>query len=249
MKIQTYTISKQALMDMPAKERDFFLLAGHFANEIIFLSKLLIITRNQASEKIPEKAELTQALFVHKTLAGKLYEGWQMILKYYFGTAISKDYHELLEKDAQEAIKQMKRYFSKGNFIKKVRNSYSFHYDPDKIERTLNEMEDGDELDMYIAEQHINSLYYIAESIINKAMLHELEPNDLRSSFDKLFQDIVEVHGLLLTFLNNFMTVAAGRHFVKTDSNPVLEEMEDPPSLEDLRLPFFVNASSLAAGT
>ena len=80
-------------------------------------------------------------------------------------------------------------------------------------------------------------------------MLHELEPNDLRSSFDNFFKDIVEVHGLLLTFINSFMTVAAGRHFVKTDSNPVLEEMEDPPSLEDLRLPFFVNASSLAAGT
>ena len=64
-------------MDMPAKERDFFLLAGHFANEVSFLSKLLVITRDPASEKIPEKAELTQALFVHKTLAGKLCEGWR----------------------------------------------------------------------------------------------------------------------------------------------------------------------------
>ncbi len=249
MKIQIYTISKQALMDIPAKERDFFLLAGHFANEVIFLSKLLVITQDQASEKIPAKAELTQALFVHKTLAGKLYEGWQMIRKYYLWTAISKDYDGLLEKDAQEAIKQLNRYFSKGNLISKVRNSYSFHYGPDKIEPTLEEMEDGDELDMYIAEHHINSLYYISESIINKAMLHELKQNDLRSSFDKLFQEIVEVYGLLLTFIHNFMTVAAGRHFVRTDSNPVLEEIENPPSLEDLRLPFFVNASSLAAGT
>ena len=249
MKIQAYTISKQALMDIPAKERDFFLLAGHFANEIIFLFKLLVITRGQASEKIPEKAELTQALFVHKTLVGKLYEGWQMIRKYYFGTAISKDYYEILEKDAQEAIKQLNRYFRKGNLISKVRNSYSFHYGPDKIELTLNEMVDGDEFDMYIAEQHINSLYYVSESIINKAMLHELEPNDIQGSFDQLFQDIVEVYELLLTFINNFMKVAAGRYFVKTDSNPVLVEIENPPSLEDLRLPFFVDASSLAAST
>ena len=245
MKIQIYTISKQALMDIPAKERDFFLLAGHFANEVIFLSKLLVITQDQASEKIPAKAELTQALFVHKTLAGKLYEGWQMIRKYYFGTAISKDYHELLEKDAQEAIKQLNRYFGKGNLISKVRNSYSFHYSSDKIDPTLKEMEDGDEFDMYIAEQHINSLYYVAESVINKAMLQELESNDLQTSFDKLYQDTVEVHRLLLTFIHNFMKVAAGRHFVKTESNPVLEEIEiDLPSLEELRLPFFVNASS-----
>ena len=251
MKIQTYTISKQALMDVPAKERDFFLLAGHFANEVIFLSKLLAITRVQASEKILAKAELTQALFVQKTLAGKLYEGWQMIRKYYFGTAISKVYHELLEKDAQEAIKQVNRYFDDNrNFISKVRNSYSFHYSPAKIEPTLNEMEEGDELNMYIAEQHINSLYYVAESVINKTMLHELEPNDLQGSIDKLYQDIVKVHGLLLTFINNFMKVAAGRQFVKTESNPVSEEIEiDLPSLENLRLPFFVNASSLAAGT
>ena len=251
MNIQTYTISKQALMDMPAKERDFFLLAGHFANEVIFLSKLSVITEDQASEKIPAKAQLTQALFVHKTIAGKLYEGRQMIQKYYFGTEISKVYNELLEKDAQEAIKQVNRYFGNRNFISKVRNSYSFHYDPDKIERTLNEMEDGDELDMYIAEQHINSLYYFAESVINKTMLHELEPNDLQSSFDKLYKDIVEVHRLLLTFIHNFMKVAVGRHFVMTDSNPVVEEIEigELPSLENLRLPFFVNAPSRAAGT
>ena len=251
MKIQTYTISKQALMDMPAKERDFLLLAGHFANEVIFLSKLSVITEDQTSEKIPAKAQLTQALFVHKTLAGKLYEGRQMIKKYYFGTAISKVYHELLEKDAQEAIKQVNRYFSNKNFISKVRNSYSFHYDPAKIERTLNEMEDGDELDMYIAEQHINSLYYFAESVINKTMLHELEPNDLQSSFDKFHKDIVKVHRLLLTFIHNFMKVAVDRHFVMTDSNPVVEEIEigELPSLENLRLPFFVNAPSRAAGT
>ncbi len=237
-------------MDVPAKERDFFLLAGHFANEIIFLSKLLIITRHQPLEKIPAKAELTQALFVHKILAGKLYEGWQMIRRYYYGTAISKVYNELLEKDAQEAIKNLNRYFGKPNLIRKVRNSYSFHYGPDKIEPTLKEMEDGDEFDMYIAEQHLNTLYYVSESVINKAMLHELEPNDLRASFDKLNQDIVEIHGLLLTFIHNFMKVAAGRHFVKTVSNPVLEEIEiDTPSLKDLRLAFFVNASSLAAGT
>ncbi len=105
MKIQTYTISKQALMEVPAKERVSFLLAGHFANEIIFLSKLLIITRHQPLEKIPAKAELTQALFVHKILTGKLCEGWQMIGRYYYGTGISKVYNELLEKDAQEAIK------------------------------------------------------------------------------------------------------------------------------------------------
>lgn len=249
MKIQTYTISKQALMDIPAKERDFFLLAGHFANEIIFLSKLLIITRDQPLEKIPAKAELTQALFVHKILAGKLCEGWQMIRRYYYGTGISKIYNELLAKDVQEAIKKLNRYFGKPNLISKVRNSYSFHYGPEKIEPTLKEMEDGDEFDMYIADRHINTLYYVSESVINKAMLHELVPNDLRASFDKLFQDIVEMHGLLLTFIHNFMTVAAGRHFVKTESNPVLEEIEiDTPSLEDLRLPFFVNTSSLAAG-
>ena len=241
MEIQTYTISKQALMDSPGKERDFFLLAGHFANEIIFLIKLLLITQALPSEKIPAKAELTQALFVHKILAGKLYEGWQMIRKYYYGTAISKDYNEFLEKEAQEAVKQLNRYFNKPNFISKVRNSYSFHYGPDKIEPTLKEMEDGDEFDMYIAEQHVNTLYYVCESVINKAMLHELEPNDLQSGFDKLFQDIVKVHQLLLTFIPSFMKIFAGRHFVRTESNPVLEIIEiDMPSIKDLRLPFFV---------
>ncbi len=114
------------------------------------------------------------------------------------------------------------------------------------MEPVLDEMEDGDEFDMYIAEQHINSLYYVSESVINKAMLNELEPNDIQSAFDKLYQDVVEIHGLMLTFIHNFMTVAARRHFVKTGSNPVIEEIEigDLPSLENRRFPFFVNVSS-----
>lgn len=250
MKIRTYTISKQALTAMPAKERDFFLLAGHFANEIIFLSKLLAITRVRASEKILEKTELIQALIVQKIFAGKLCEGWTMIERYYYGTGISKTYDKFLETRSKESLTNLKRYFGKQNRIKKVRNSYSFHYSPGKIEPTIKKMEDGDEFDMYIADTNINTLYYMSESVINKAMFHELEPNDPQNSFANFYQDIVDISGLLLTFIHNFMKVAAGRHFVQTESNPVSEEIGiDPVSLEDLRLPFFVNASSLAAGT
>ena len=106
--------------------------------------------------------------------------------------------------------------------------------------------DDGDEFDMYLAQQHVNSLYYVSEAVINKAMLHELNPSNIRFSYDKLFKEIVEVHGLLLTFFNEFMTAAAGRHFVTTESNPVLRiiRIGRLPILRNLRLPFFVKAST-----
>lgn len=247
MHIQTYTVSKNSLANIPTEERDFFLLAGHFANEIVFWSKLATITEttvtnNKSQDKIVTKANVTQAMIVNKTLAGKLYEGWQMIRKAYFGTAISKDYHQLLGNDAQEAIKELSRYFKRKNFIEKVRNSYAFHYGADEIGAALDEMAAGDEFDMYIAEQHINSLYYVSESAINKSMLRELSPDDLQSGSDKLYEEIVLVHKLLFTFINSFMKALVTRHFVKTAENPVGQKVETGEllNLKDLELPYFV---------
>ena len=92
-------------MNIPAEERELFLLAGHLANELIFLSKLAAITENKSQEKFALKAELTQFLFIYKILVGKLHEGWAIIRKHYFGDAISMKYHGGLDEGAKNLSK------------------------------------------------------------------------------------------------------------------------------------------------
>ena len=106
MKIHTVRISKDALMQMSGNERDFFLLAGHFFNELILLSKLAFMTAEVPLGKIPNRAGITHALFVDRMLAGKLCEGWTLFREQYQRAMLSKEYNKRLDTKARRAIKR-----------------------------------------------------------------------------------------------------------------------------------------------
>jgi hypothetical protein len=112
MKIYTLRFPKQALMEMPNAEREFFLLAGHFFNELMILGKLMIMVQDIPRQKIPSRVGTVQALFVNKLLAGKLYEGWNLIQRRYYKRSLSKKYDQLLDEKGRQAIYKLKSYFS-----------------------------------------------------------------------------------------------------------------------------------------
>ena len=121
MKIYIMPVPKQTLSRMPENERDFFLLAGHFANELIILNKLHIITtQGFSSDKIPNRGALVQAMFIGKLFVGKLNEGWGLLRKRYFGTALSRDYDPHLDEETLEALRRLKQYFGNPNIIRNI---------------------------------------------------------------------------------------------------------------------------------
>jgi len=238
--IQTYTISKEAFLATPKAEREFFLVAGHIANETNFLAKLSAIQQGTAPDKLSEKAELTQFLFSLRITAGKLHEGWQAIRKGYFGGKISMQYQGLLDQPADEALDCLKKYFNGKDAISKVRNSYSFHYGAKEIESILLESEQDEDCQIFVAQNHLNSLYYFSEAIINKAMMKEIGEGDLNANFDQFYDDTILVHRWLHIFISSYMKVFSGRYFTKSGENPTASELPETTSLQALRLPFFV---------
>jgi hypothetical protein len=249
MKIHAVRISKDALMQMSGSERKFFLLVGHFFNELILLSKLAFMTAEVPSGKIPRRAGMTHALFVDRMLAGKLCEGWTLIRERYQGTSLSKEYDKLLDTQARRAVKNLNRYFGKSNLLSRIRNRFAFHYDPSELVQDHSMIADlrDDELEMYLSEENLNSFYYISESFVNIAMLREAKCDDINHAFKELSTDIIEVQGWFLAFVQGFMVAAARRY---SDFEAAITERVDIEGtpLERVRFPFFVETSSYRRG-
>ena len=247
MNIYTIPVPKQTLIQMPENEREFFLLAGHLANELTILNKLFMsTTQGLPPDKIRKRAAVVQALFIGKLFVGKLNEGWGLLQKRYFDTALSKDYDSHLDEEALEALRRLKQYFSRGNIIRKVRSGYVFHYPTEPLGLALNDLPDGDEFEIYLSDQNTNSLYYISESVINNAMLRDINSSDLQSAYERLINDTADVYRWFVEFIGGCMSVATACHLGSEINALITEttELEEAPRLEDLRIPFFVDTSA-----
>ena len=241
MDVERYTLELSDLNEMPENERTCFLMAGHLANEILFLSKLLVITQVRPEGETAQKAELTQSLFVIRMISGKLFEGWHSIRRSYHGTQVSRNYNDDLGDQAQSSLRFLGQYFAnRDNLIASVRNNYAFHYSPDRLINVIDELIEGNENVMYIGDTHLSSLYYISDVLIARSMANDFNLGDIAGSLVALHDQIIEVQGHLLIFIRQFMAVAASRYFVRDRSNPVTVYVGPSVNLSEMRLPFFV---------
>lgn len=245
MKIKTARIDKETLINLPDYERIFFLLAGHFLNEVLILSRLQIAVANSPTGDVAEQARLTQGLFVTRLTAGKLYEAWQVIRKFYHRrqdpetSSLGEKYRDELSSDAQSALKQLGKYFGRSNnLIKRARTKYAFHYAPDEVLRTLENMSNDDEFEFYLTEQRLNSLYYLSEVAMTLSMLNVTEASDQLAALEAFNDDVMDVQRWMLKFFENIMR----RILVSNDLGKIIEEKEmgPLPTLDQISFPFFV---------
>ena len=105
---------KAALYKLPKQEVAFFILAGHIANEIESLNKLLIwILRYEPKDPIEEKVRIYHFLTFARIHAGKLFEAWKAITKHYYGSGVSKKYDPILPANGKSALDKLKKSFKK----------------------------------------------------------------------------------------------------------------------------------------
>jgi hypothetical protein len=125
MKIHRIKIPGATLFKIPEDDRLFFLGFGHLINELNTLHKLLLWSLEApATHEIESSAHFSQQLLLSRVLCGKLCEG----KKFVQGKGAS--YAQVVPLEAQQALSNLKKYFSQKNLICNVRNKFSFHYDP-----------------------------------------------------------------------------------------------------------------------
>jgi len=107
-------------------------------------------------------------------LAGKLWEGWELIRKTYFSTKLSLSIESKLPDDTLEALGKLKKYFGKKNIIGSLRNEFAFHYDAQRVRAQLSLAEETDTWKIYVAETE-DVFFQLSENIVSSPMLGALQ--------------------------------------------------------------------------
>lgn len=239
MRLIKAEFSKKHLDQLPKEEKVFFVQLTHLLDELMILSKCVIFASNtiEAKQGAEKSAQRTQALFFIRILAGKIYEGWQMLNTSYFSSQLSQKYDKLLSNLASESIEELKRYFAKNNLIYEIRNKYAFHYDRKNVEDQLNHITQDETLSMLISEHQGNNLFAFSDTIINSSILNSINPNDQQKAMDTLVEEVIlKVCKWFQNFGYGFVELIIEK--LRFDCEEI--ELEDIPAIEDVKLPYFV---------
>jgi hypothetical protein len=249
MQLHRIAVPRETLLGMPENERNFFIAIGHLLNELNLLNKLFYrCSQYPTADRLVGKAQATQAICVAKIVAGKLAAGWELPRNFYFNTRLSREYDPLLSPEASEARRELGRYFGcNTNVISAIRNRYAFHYDPERFSAALAASSEEDGWEMFLTEETGNSLYFFSEVIIGHGLLEHINQRSHQAAMDTLIDDIASIGHLFITFLTGCLVVISERYFQDGGGLPIKSvEIEDPPGLDDVPIPFFVLVPSEA---
>lgn len=251
MNIQKISLTKEHLTLFPERERVFFILLGHIANEISVLTKLLILSENKSEIEVVKKAYSMQTSIIARIIIGKLYESWEVIRKNFFGSSLSKKYESKLPTGGKEALQQLKKYFGRKNNIKTIRNNIAFHYPSfDEINKQLRAIPNKTELHFFLGESNANSNYYMAEEVISNLMLNQVksEGTALQDAMFDVFQDLTQVSGWFVIFCGDCI-VTLSEEFLRNIRDKLKVqtiEVESQGNIWETNIPFFLESDKKA---
>lgn len=239
MKLVKANFSKAELDALPDDDQIFFVQLAHLLDELSLLTKCLIFSSNAVEKRqgVRLTALRAQSLFFVRTIAGKAWEGWQMLQESYFSTSLRQKYDDLLPSDAKESLDRLAKYFGRPNLINQIRNKYAFHYDREKVRKELQRIDQDEVLSMVISEHQSNNLFSFSDTVVTSSLLHSIDPNSPQSAMQRLIDEIVcEVCKWFQDFGYHFVRVILDTlRFRKEDVN-----IDDVCVLHEVELPHFV---------
>jgi hypothetical protein len=242
MKIRRLSLTINELAQLQDNERTFLLIAGHMQNEFVALHKIFAwcISPEFSATAIESAVNGSQAFMVSKILAGKLFEGWQLMSKAYFSSKLSLTLAPLLHESTQHSLDGLKSYFSSSNVLYTVRNSFSFHYSAEDIARRWNEAAREPNFDFFIGNDYGNTFHLASEIAANMAVLNAIEFNDKAVALKIFLEEVQKVAHLFNDFLSGVMLVILERCFGSNLSSLGSEEEVLPGlNFNEVKIPFF----------
>lgn len=243
MKSKKLSISKSNLMSIPESERLFFLRFGNLFNEICILRKLMFFSIGiETTDRTLKAAQYSQAFFLLKILSGKLWEGWRMLEQDFFRTRISQDYQSELTNIGCSGICGLKKYFSRDNCIKNIRNEFAFHYSREHkkhMKEMLTKLGKSEMLDVIISKAHCNCLYVASEVVTNLAIVKWTDfPSGYEKALKNLRDEVDKVTKWFLDFLGDCLLVIVKKRKGCFEMTEV--DIPEPPKANDIELPYFI---------
>jgi len=229
---------------MEAKERAFFLLAGHIYNELNSLNKIFswCLSNPNASQQSPIEslAQGTQAMIYARVLAGKLFEAWEALRKGFFSTKLSQRVEAKLHPTAQYALKEIKAYFGSANTINRVRNSVAFHYSVEQFDIHWAEAADQTNFDLILGGTVGNNLFLAGEFVANMALLNEINSDNKSDALGTFFDEVQSIASSFTDFLEGAIWAIMEERF-GSDLGALGgdEDIYPTRSYKEVAIPFF----------
>jgi hypothetical protein len=238
-------LKKEKLLEIPEIERNLFISLAHLQNEIRFSLYGVVWTHDFSSEnEAIVQSQIAFNFFYLRILAGKLHEGWQLLQKHFFSNqTLSIEFNSNGSEEARNALKELKKYFSKKNAISEIRNNLSFHYNPGDLLKPINEMKE--DLDLYISKDNdANTLYYFAEALANWAVISKVDNPENLNPLELINGEVTSIAKIFNTFNKLFMSFIIKKYKPEIwDGVAEKVVLENLTKFREVHIPLFTDTS------
>ena len=234
----------KALLDKaPEQERTLHLMAGHLANDLNIIAKLLIMSMNPVSgEPVLTHAQTAITMQMIRQLAGRLHEGWAVIQELY--SPLDGSYAAALSDEAKLGRKKLKKYFGRANLVNSIRNKSAFHSDPDLLRNGYALLPKDEILEDYFSENYRGHCLFYGAEIVAVLGLTQLEPGmTWQDAIAKIAKEIIEVMNWLTDFILGLMKAFLEKYVIPTlgDISGQKLSITNGPPIDNVIIPFFAS--------
>jgi len=207
------------------EELGFLVLAGQLCNEITMLSKLLATSPARSKSSAETKANSVLIVLLAKTLATKIWQGWELIDNLFYGAKVSKSSWLRRNQVLTKHLRKMKTAITKDPVYEDIRNQFGCHYDLDPIAKAARLTTEENGFEMLYGDKPINSFYISSEVVTWSSILGAAEDNDFEATYPEFIDKIATRSGEFQTLFNLIME-AFCTHVVK-DLGGELEKIRE----------------------
>jgi hypothetical protein len=248
VEIYPVRFTKDDLSSVPDEELLFHLLLAQITNEILILRKQLMLASNSIREPGAQAyAAAAMAHFNLRLLAGKLFEGYQLLRRKEAGS-VYQSFKKDLESFCSDAHREIMRYFGKSNNnIERLRNKSSFHWDYDTNKAAFEGIADEEELIDFISYERGNSFYHSGYVLSMTQMARVIGRADVGPALDAIYEEVSRVGDWFASFADGMMFAFAERHLSPSKEmfEGIEQKLEGCPDILTAGTAYFFDTSSL----
>jgi hypothetical protein len=242
--------AKEFLVKMTPAERGLFLLFGYASNQVNVLWKLVIVATNETPENpIEQRISGAQTQIIVRLLIGVLFEAWRLVQGRLLGSTLGKEFVPQLNCEATAALDRLKKAFGGSNMISAVRNDFSFHHPkPDDMEAAFQAalksgvMEEQD-WGIYFTRTLLNTFFFVSDYVFAHGIALAVKDEDVNEAHKKLLMSLAPVANDFSEVAFDFARILFVKYLGPELGMTIVAKIEDPPNIDDLRLPFYTDVS------
>jgi hypothetical protein len=214
LKLYRIQFSQGEFAKLAKPEQLFLLRLAHIRNDLrhIFYMCVAAERGTRSESAIERKLVMHQLLFYLRLIYGTLEEAWKVIHSAWDGERLHATLDSLLTPEGKDALRTIKRYFSRTNLARTIRDKFAFHYEDEPLDAPLARRPDDQVCEIITGVQSGNVFHAFAEDIRAEAMLMTVRSEadgwseaEIRASVVKLYEGYQDINRAISKFSDEIL--------------------------------------------